>query len=407
MYLGFYQIALVLPCKIIRRQGENMVAQKMRISLFILALILSSLLLGARSGIALATTTASCGSWKIISSPNLTRSNSLVAIKALSSSDIWAVGQAYNTPHSNVSQTLTEHWNGMQWSIVTSPVLHSSSKFLAVSAISSNDVWAVGASSTKTLTEHWNGSSWQIFSSPNVGKSNVLEGVQALASNNVWAVGVANSRNGTSKSLIERWNGSIWTIIQNPNQNYGGDLHAITALTPTNIWAIGDDDTGTALAEHWNGSQWSIVNTPSVGWYTSLSSVSALASNNIWAAGFAYTTDGYKTLVEHWNGVIWSIVSSPSPGSYDDMLTAISAISIKNIWVAGFYRDTKQSFTNIPFILHWDGTKWNIFKSPNPGSYLYYLAGLTQIPGTNMLWSAGSWQYHNTATVKTLTELYC
>lgn len=384
--------------------------QQMRFSSFILMLILSVLLLGATSGNGVATITPDCGSWRIVSSPNLTHSNSLAAVKVLSSSDIWAVGQAYKTPHSMTSQTLTEHWDGIQWSIVTSPVLHASSNLLAVTAISPSDIWTVGFTGTRTLTEHWNGSSWQVFPSPSTGESDVLEGVQALSTSNVWAVGVANSNNGnTSKTLIEHWNGISWTIVSSPNQGDGDDLHAIVALVPNDIWAVGDNDTSTALIEHWNGSQWSIVHTSSVGMYARLSSVSALAANNIWAVGYTNTTGGYKTLVEHWNGTSWSIVPSPSPGSgsYDDMLNTISAISAKNIWAAGMYRDARHVYTTIPYMLHWNGTTWSVIKTPNPGSYLYYLAGLAHIPGTDMLWAVGYWQYHNYATIKTLTELYC
>ncbi|HLJ34820.1 MAG TPA: hypothetical protein VKU38_14255 [Ktedonobacteraceae bacterium] len=384
-----------------------MVTQKMRFSSFIMTLILSLLLFGAMSGSVIASTVSTCGSWKIIPSPNLTRNNSLAAVRVLSSSDIWAVGQVYQTPHSTVSQILTEHWNGMQWSILTSPHFGASSSLLAVTAVSPSDVWAVGFTGTRTLAEHWNGSSWQVFSSPSTGQSDVLEGVQALSSNNVWAVGVTNSSNGTSKTLIEHWNGTLWSIVSSPNVGSGDDLHAIAALAPNNIWAVGDNDTSTALTEHWDGSHWNIVQTPSIGIYARLSSVSVITSNNIWATGYANTSGGYKTLVEHWNGTVWSPITSPNPGPYDDMLNAVSAISAKNIWAVGSYRDAKHIYTNIPFALHWNGSKWSVVKTPNPGSYLYYLAGLAQIPGTNMLWAVGSWQYHNLATVKTLTELYC
>lgn len=380
--------------------------QKMRFSSFILMLILSVLLLGATSGNGVATT-PDCGSWHIVSSPNLTRSDSLAAIKVLSSSDIWAVGQAYKTPHTTISQTLTEHWNGMQWSIVASPHLRLSSSLLAVTAVSTGDVWAIGFTGTKALIEHWNGSSWQVFSSPSTGQSNVLEGVQALSSFNVWAVGVTNSSNGSSKTLIERWNGTAWSIVASPNQGDGDDSHAITALAPNNIWAVGDNDTSTALVEHWNGSHWSIVHTPSVGTYARLSSVSALAANNLWAAGYTDTTGGYRTLVEHWDGTSWSIVPSPNHGSYNDMLIAISSASAKNIWAVGWYRDSNHALDTIPYMLHWDGTTWNVVKTPNPGSYLYFLVGLAQVPGTGITWAIGYWQYHNVATVKTLTELYC
>lgn len=385
-----------------------MITRTMRLSSVALLLVLSLLLLGAIFGKAGAAALSGCGSWQIVASPNLTRSNSLTAIKVLTARDVWAVGQAYKTSHSTTSQPLIEHWNGAQWSLVPSPNTHSSGGLLAVSAVSPNDIWAVGFAGTRTLTEHWNGSSWRIVASPSTGQSDILEGVQALSASNVWAVGVSNSHNGAvSKTLIDHWNGTSWTIVSSPNQGDGDDLHAIAALTPGNIWAVGDNDTNTALVEHWDGSQWHLVPTPSLGTYARLSSVSALTTSNIWAVGYADTSGGYRTLVEHWDGVSWSIVASPNPGPYNDLLSAVTTVTAQNIWAAGSYKTSGHVLDGISFTLHWNGAKWSVIKTPNPGSYLYYLVGLAQVPGTTTIWAVGDWQYHNEATVKTLAERYC
>lgn len=391
-----------------QKVGETMITQKMRCSVFALLLVLALLLFSVGSAHAQATALPDRGSWQIVASPNLTRSNSLAAVYVLSASDGWAVGQGYKTPHSTMSQPLAEHWNGTQWRLVPSTETRSSSGLLAVSAVSTNDAWAVGFTGTRTLIERWNGSSWQIIASPSVGQSDILEGVQALSTNNVWAVGVSNNYNGAvSKTLIEHWDGMSWTIVSSPNRGDGDDLHAIAALAPNDIWAVGDNDTSTALAEHWDGSQWHIVSTPSLGTYARLSSVSAFAANNIWAVGFADTSSGYQTLVEHWDGASWSIISSPSPGLYDDMLNAITVVTAHDIWAAGSYKTAHYPLDNISFMLHWNGARWNVVKTPNPGSYLYFLVGLAQVPGSGALWAVGDWQYHNTATIKTLTECYC
>src|SRR5215469_6280943 len=59
-------------------------------------------------------------------------------------------------------------------SFVPSPNAGSGANALfGVSAIASNDVWAVGefssVSAGQTLVEHWNGVSWSVVASPNVG----------------------------------------------------------------------------------------------------------------------------------------------------------------------------------------------------------------------------------------------
>src|SRR5438552_14354058 len=103
------------------------------------------------------------------------------------------------------------------WSIVSSPNQGSSSLY-GVSAVSSNDVWAVGyysnGSSLLPLTEHWNGSSWSIVPSPAIN-GGLLHGVAAVSSNDVWAVGEYYNSGG---SLTLHWGGSSWSVVPRANQ---------------------------------------------------------------------------------------------------------------------------------------------------------------------------------------------
>src|SRR5262249_50505306 len=72
-----------------------------------------------------------------------------------------------------------------------------------VAAISTNDVWAVGYyccnnSPSQTLAMHWNGSQWSLVSTPNPGNNNNdLWGVAALSTGDVWAVGFAQNCGST------------------------------------------------------------------------------------------------------------------------------------------------------------------------------------------------------------------
>jgi len=86
---------------------------------------------------------------------------------------------------------------------------------------------AVGASGSQTLTLHWNGSSWSVISSPNVPyRGNFLNGVVALAANDVWAVGYAQTvvtdptgeyEEYFPNTLTLHWNGANWNIRASPN----------------------------------------------------------------------------------------------------------------------------------------------------------------------------------------------
>src|SRR5437588_7956102 len=85
-------------------------------------------------------------SWSVVKSPSpATGNNELFSVSAASASSIWAVGFLTNNSSIPIDQTLIEHWNGTSWSVVKSPNPGSSSNHLnAVAAVSTRDVWAVG-----------------------------------------------------------------------------------------------------------------------------------------------------------------------------------------------------------------------------------------------------------------------
>jgi hypothetical protein len=194
--------------------------------------------------------------WSVIPSPNVgTYHNYFTGVSAVSSSNVWAVGWYYNDTDT-VYQTLIEHWDGTIWSIVPSPSPGTPFNNLnGVAAISSNDVWAVGNAYT-TLIEHWDGFSWSVVTSPNVGThSNELYGVTAISSSDMWAVGYYD--NGTAfQTLVEHWNGSTWSVVTSPNVGTNeNQLNGVAAISSSDVWGVGYYDNGTAfqtLVERYN-----------------------------------------------------------------------------------------------------------------------------------------------------------
>jgi hypothetical protein len=153
--------------------------------------------------------------------------NQLVSVSgdlASGSDDLWAVGS--DAPPSNCMQplqsfTLIEHWNGAAWQIVSSANVmpaQEENSLEGVTALSPSDVWAVGAWGSfqsvtphvpQSLIEHWNGVSWSVTSSPNAHPnvdSNVLSAVAAATPNDVWAVGNFDDTTSLIQStLTERY----------------------------------------------------------------------------------------------------------------------------------------------------------------------------------------------------------
>ena len=178
--------------------------------------------------------TSAVGCWSIVPSPNEpTGGTGLYRVSALSANDVWASGD-FGTSQTTL-QPLSEHWDGQQWSIIPAPSVGTAgTRIQGISAASANDVWMVGVydltvtnpNATKTLAEHWNGTQWSVISSPNptLGiRGSYLRGVKALASNDVWTVGYIVLP-GLMQTLIEHWDGTQWTIVSSPNGSHADGL---------------------------------------------------------------------------------------------------------------------------------------------------------------------------------------
>jgi hypothetical protein len=244
--------------------------------------------------------------WTTVKPPR--QAGFLQAVTAVSANDVWAVGESVGA--SGAFQTLVEHWNGHKWSVVSSPNFGTQANELnGVTSASANDIWAVGFAvnssfgSTQTLTLHWNGTSWSIVSSPNPTINDDLRAVAAVSGTNVWAVGQAI--NGSSvQTLIEQWNGTNWSSVSSPA---AGLLDGIAIVSATNIWAVGsfvDPNIGTTstVIEQWNGTTWSVVSSPNPS--TSENVLDGAAADSVsgqaWAVGefFNTTASSRQTLAE-------------------------------------------------------------------------------------------------------------
>jgi hypothetical protein len=250
---------------------------------------------------------AQAAAWTVVSSPNPGAGNGLFGVASISANDVWAVGNFSNI--GSLEQTLTLHWNGKKWSHIKSPNVSSQdSELMAVAAVSPTDVWAVGDSHTtsfQTLTQHWDGHKWSVVSSPNPGAQfNELFGVAAVSPTDVWAVGDSNT-SGSEQTLIEHWNGTSWSIVSSPNPGAGG-LNGVAIISATDIWAVGaffntTNNVTQTLIEQWNGTSWSVVTSPNPSSTTNLLEAAAAdkSSGQAWAVGqFTAASGATQTLTE-------------------------------------------------------------------------------------------------------------
>jgi hypothetical protein len=274
-----------------------------------------------------------------------------------------------------------------------------------ISALSANDVWAVGPNEevgpdSHTVVHHWNGSSWDLVASPDgwttPGSVNFLSGVAAIAPDDVWAVGMTAEsypldEGNLAGVLIEHWNGARWSLVPAPNLSaVESRFNAVAAVGEDNVWAVGHSLQGTRavpMIQHWDGERWSIVEGPDVIDATSgasLDDIVAFAADDVWAVG----SQPSGVLIEHWDGVQWSVVETPDVGGHG-YLQAVDGSSPNDVWAAGWTSSGgMEAEPTPPIVLHFDGERWNSLSLPTPPDmYVVPLAVASVGPGD--VWVSG------------------
>jgi hypothetical protein len=188
-----------------------------------------------------------------------------------------------------------------------------------------------------------------------------------------------------------------WTV-QRAGRLGGNDnsLGVIAGSSPRDIWAFGDflpdaagsnQDATLSFAEHYNGVRWTAAEPPDAG--VNFDSFYGGTASHGWAWAVGERLNGRyqdRALIDVWNGRRWSIAASPQPGSRRDMLFAASARSPSDVWVVGDQEGADGRFETLAE--HWDGTRWSVLPTPDPGAAGNHLYAVDAVSPDDV-WAAG------------------
>jgi Carboxypeptidase regulatory-like domain len=318
-------------------------------------------------------------SWRVVPSPSPHPSlNALNGVSALPGTDVWAGGfQGFDV---GGKETLIERGNEEAWAVVPSANGGTApNQLYALSANSSDDIWAVGESLTKSLVQHYDGQSWSIVLSPNLPFGLPLQDVVAIAPDDVWAVGFSGDPGSLdSMNAAIHWDGVEWTIVPTPQP--GGqsvdELHAIDAIAPDDVWAVGeywdDNFVPQPLTMHWDGASWTVVPND-CGSFLGLRGITVIAPDLLWAVGDATTC--------RYDGTTWTEVPSPQPRpQFQEVaypLEDVSGTGPNDVWAVGArVIDQPKFVTFASFTEHWNGTRW-VRVEAVPGQILRGVEAIT------------------------------
>lgn len=292
--------------------------------------------------------------WRPVANPaNVT----LFKVVAISANDVWALGYNITMRGEHAGGALViEHWNGTTWSVTPSPIPSQNNAFLlGMTAVSSTDVWAVGQTYptpdvSLPFAERWDGTTWQQVAGPALPgvTESLFYGVTRIpGTSQLWAVGytLKGPRPAYQQPLIERWDGAAWRVVSNPALpagSFAGALRGVVALSATDAWAVGDytasDHTIRTLIAHWDGATWQVAASPDT-WGT-LMNVAAAGAHDVRAVGYASSGDGntQHLLIQQWNGASWQTATGPEPANAAySHLNDIAADGAGGFWAVGTF----------------------------------------------------------------------
>lgn len=216
-----------------------------------------------------------------------------------------------------------------------------------------------------------------------------LDGVFCVSASDCWAVGSARPKAIITDQILH-WTGQKWSRVAAPAPG-GNDseLRAVRCLTAVNCWAVGSYSKKGVLFDqilHWTGKRWSQVDAPTpggtlLGDINQLNDVSCVSARNCWAVG-SYGNDIEKGNREstlafnqalHWDGMKWSLIKTPQPGGMarndGSALNGVRCASPRDCWAAGTYGHLRRVTTGTlkSEMLHWNGLAWAKVTVPSPG----------------------------------------
>ncbi len=87
----------------------------------------------------------------------------------------------------------------------------------------------------------------------------------------------------------------------------------------------------------------------------------------------------------------WSVVPTVRLGTNDNSFGAVAAVSASDVWAVGDYlpdADGSNPDATLGLAAHFDGTRWTVTPTPNPGPNYVTLFGVAAVPGR--AWAVGS-----------------
>jgi hypothetical protein len=177
----------------------------------------------------------------------------VLAVAALGPDDVWAVGHGRSGPTLDLLP-VAWHWDGTAWSYVPMPRLGAVQVTMTdLVAVSTTEIWAVGQKLVRLddpgnlpAVERWDGTAWQEVAGPDLPPDAfphaVLDAVAPDGQGGIWAAGSTLAPDfiqPSFTSFFAHFQGGSWTVQIEPD-SMQGEIRGLTQVPgTTTLWAVG------------------------------------------------------------------------------------------------------------------------------------------------------------------------
>ena len=143
------------------------------------------------------------------------------------------------------------HWDGSEWSQYDLTQIVDSEQFSSIESIEvldADNAWAAGfdydlaRQVTIPLILHWDGIAWSNIPIPTFEHSAELRAITARSSDDIYASGTKTFGDGYPHALILHWDGNAWSeVSESALTDYGTWFRAMASVNGE-LWAAGQSN---------------------------------------------------------------------------------------------------------------------------------------------------------------------